>query len=102
MKPRTALFACSGLAVLGSLPLLALYVALLNGFADVVGAPMIGAFGLATVALVSLPATVLGIRRMRSNAELPRALMIGSGLLSMLVLLTALLAAVASASRGVL
>jgi hypothetical protein len=90
MKARTALFVCSCLAILGSAPLLALYVAVLNGFADVIGTLAIGAFGCATAALLAVPATVFGIRRMRSNPVLPKGFMVGSGLLSVLTLLVAI------------
>ena len=89
MKARTALFVCGCLAILGSVPLLALYVAALNGFPDVMGTLAIGALGCATAALVSVPATVFGIRRMRSDPELPKAFMVGSGLVSVLTLLGA-------------
>jgi hypothetical protein len=90
MKTRTALIACGCLAVLGSGPLLVLYIALLNGFQDVNGTLAIGGLGLATAAFVSVPATLLGIRRMRSHPELPKVFMVGSGLLSVLTLVVAL------------
>lgn len=79
MSARTKQLLCSWFALLSALPLLALYVAFVNGFADVVATPVIGSLGLAMAALVGVPAAALCALIMKRNPQLPKLFALGSG-----------------------
>ena len=87
-------------ALLSALPLLALYVALFNGFPDVVATLVIGSGALAIAVLLGLPSAVLCARITQRNPQLPRLFAFGTSAAVVLVLCVAGVFAVQATLRG--
>jgi hypothetical protein len=100
MSARAKQLVFGWLALLSAMPLLALYVALFNGFPDVVATLVIGSWALAIAVLLGLPSAVLSARITQRHPQLPRLFAFGTSAAVALVLGVAGVFAVLVLVRG--